>query len=201
MNKLALLFLLQFTLLYSQSLSSPSGLCVGLKAGVNHCVLDYSEPFRNLSGKGLHGGICIGFDLHPCITINITPQIKSSSYLIGMWPGTDYHYTNLFLPATVSLKLLSTQSISPYLGIGGAVNFQISGKEVDTEWGTEQPIENLRNDLYFTTSFGIEKKFERLRIAPEFSFNYNLTPTHPGSTDVSVSMYDFNLTISLCYVF
>jgi hypothetical protein len=201
MNKLVLLALLTFTLLYPQPLSSPSGFYIGLKVGVNHCVLDYSEPYRNLSGKGLHGGISVGFDIQPWFTVSMTPQIKSSSYLIGMWPGTDYHYTNLFLPTMISLKLLSTQSISPYLGIGGAVNFQISGKTVDTEWGTEQPIENLRNDLYFATRLGIEKKFARLRITPEFSFNYNLTPTHPGSTDIPVSIYDFNLAVALCYVF
>lgn len=200
MNKLVLLALVQFTLLYSQPLSSPSGMYIGLKVGVNHCVLDCDYPFSDLSGKGLHGGIGIGFDIQPCFAISITPQIKSSSYLYRMWPGTSYYYTNLFVPIVVSLRLFSAQSISPYLGIGGAANFQISGKEVDMEWDYEQPIENLKNDLYFTTSFGIEKKFARLRITPEFSFNYNLTPTHPEPIDVSISIFDFNLAVGLCYV-
>jgi len=33
------------------------------------------------------------------------------------------------------------------LGIGGAVNFQPSGKEIDTEWGSGQIIEELIGDL------------------------------------------------------
>lgn len=199
MNKLGLIIFFQFTFVCSQCLSSPSGPCVGLKVGVNHCVLDCDYPFSDLPGKGLHGGIGIGFDIQPCFAINITSQIKSSSYLYGFWPGTDYHYTNLFVPIVVSLKLFSAQSTSPYLGVGGAVNFQLSDKEIDTEWGSEQKIEDLRNDFYFTICIGIEKKLARLRISPEFSFNYNLTPNHPGSYDIPVSMYDFHLTIGLCY--
>lgn len=199
MNKLALLSLLQFTLLYSQPLSSPSGPYVGLKVGVNHCILDFGKPFRDVSGKGLHGGIGIGFDIQPCFAINITPQIKSSSYICEMWPGTSYYYTNLFVPATVIFKPFATLSNSPYLGLGITMNFQLYGKEVDMEWHTEQPIEDLRNDLYFTTCLGIENKLARLRISPEFSFNYNLTPNPPGSNDIPVSIYDFHLTISLYY--
>jgi hypothetical protein len=200
MNKLIFLILLQFTLSYSQPLSSPSGMYVGLKVGVSHCVLDPGERFRHLSGKGVHGGIGIGLDIKPYLAINITPQIKTSSYLIGMWPGTDYHYTNLFIPAAVSLKLFSTQSTSPYLGIGGAVNFQLSGKKIDTDFGSEQRIEDLRNDLYLTICIGIKKKFTRLRISPEFSFNYNLTSNYPDFENLPVSNYDYCLTIGIGYV-
>lgn len=199
MNKLAFLILLQFILLYSQPLPSPLDLCVGIKAGMNHCVLDVGEKFKHLSGKGFHAGIGIGFDIQPCFAINAAPQIKSSLYLCGMWPGTDYHYTNLFVPAVVLLKLLSTQATSPYLGIGGAVNFQLSGKEIDTEWGSEQKIEELRNDFYFTVCIGIEKKLTRLRILPEFSFNYNLTPNYPDFEDLPTSNYDYCITVGLCY--
>ncbi len=198
MKKLTAIILVQFIFV-----SSSLGGRFGLKTGINHYVLDPGERFRNLTGTGFHAGIDAGFDIRPCFAINITPQIKSSSYLIGMWPGTDYHYTNLFLPAVVSLKLLSTQSTSPYLGIGIAMNFQLYGKKVATEWGTEQPIEDLRNDIYFVTILGIEAKFARLRISPELSFNYNLTDNlianHWGLEDRSVSIYDFALTICLCY--
>jgi hypothetical protein len=185
MNELIFLIFLQSALSYSQPLSSPSGMYVGLKVGMNHCVLDPGERFRNLSGRGFHGGIGIGLDISPYLGINITPQIKSSSYLIGMWPGTDYHYTNLFIPAAVSLKLFSTQSTSPYLGIDGAV----------TEFGSEREIEDLRNDLYLTVCIGIENKFTRLRISPEFSFNYNLTSNYPDFENLPVSNYDYCLAI------
>jgi hypothetical protein len=192
----------QFIFFYAQCLASPINARVGVKAGVNHCVRK-ANGFQSHTGTGFHAGIDIGFDLLPCFAIDITPLIKSSQYKSPMWPGTDYEYMNAYLPTIVSFKLLLTPSLSPYLGIGGAVNFQLSGKMINTGDGDigEQKIETLENDVYFVAVCGVEAKVVRLRISPELSFNYNLTPGYPGFEELSVSHYDLHFSVGLCYSF
>jgi len=196
------IILSQFIFVYTQCLASPVSARVGVKAGLNHCVRK-ANGFQSHTGKGFHAGIDIGFDLFPCFAIDITPQIKSSHYKSPMWPGTDYEYMNVYIPTVVSLKLLSAPSLSPYLGIGGAVNFQLSGKMINRDDGNngEQKIEALENDVYFVAVCGIEAKLARLRISPELSFNYNLTPDYPGSEELSISHYDVHFSVGLCYSF
>ncbi len=181
--------------------SAPLSINLGINGGWNNCVVDCSnERLENHTSNGLHGGIMAGYNIRPYLAFNIIPQYKTTSDICGHWPGTDYFYTNLFIPVIMVVKLKPTHSVSPYLGIGCAVNFQLSGIERDNEWIIERPIEDLGNDLYFTTFIGLENKLARFRIAPEFSFNYNLTDhTGPADSELTKSIYDFDISIGLYY--
>ena len=181
------------------------GARVGLKVGIDRNVLDVEGAYRNKTGNGFHVGIDVTFDIRPYYSISITPQLKSSQYNTLFWPGTDYDYVNLYVPVIFSMRLPSSKSISPYLGLGAAVNFQLSGKMIYTDgvnYG-EQEIEDLKPDIYLATTLGIAATFGRLQISPEVSLNYNLTDNsaahHAVPEGRSVWVYDYGLTLGLSY--
>lgn len=195
MKKLTIIIIVQCICFYSLSFSSAVGARFGVRAGINRCILNPG----NRSGTGFHVGIDIGLDVHPNFAMDIAPQVKLSKYYAPFWPGIDYEYTNLFIPIIASVKSLSATSLSPYLGIGGAINVQLSGKMIDEPYESWSKIEDLEKDFYFVAIGGIEARLARFRISPELSFNYNLTASYPGFEDRSVSNYDFSLTLGCSY--
>jgi len=203
LNRLKFFVLLQLTLLSPQALSLPAGSHIGPKVGVNHCIKSLGEHMGTRSGTDWHCGLSAGFDILPDVMFNIAPQIKGSSYITQYSPASNFYYTNLYIPASLSVRVLPTCATSPYLGIGLGVNFQLLGKAVANDIGTESPIEDLEDALYFAACLGIETKlkkdFTRFKISPEASFHYDLT-TEEGDPHFSLSIYDFSLAVALCYM-
>lgn len=195
MKKLTIIIIVQLICFYSLCFSSTVGARFGVRAGINRCILNPG----NRSGTGFHVGIDIGLDIPSNFAIDIAPQVKLSKYYAPFWPGTDYEYTNLFIPIVASVKSLSATSFSPYLGIGGAVNVQLNGKMINEPYESWDKIEDLEQDFYFVAIGGIEARLARFRISPELSFNYNLTDSYPHFEDQSVSNYDLSLTIGFSY--
>jgi hypothetical protein len=198
-----LLAFVQLTLLFTELFAFPAGSNIGPKVGVNHCVKSLGEHMGTRSGNDWYCGISAGFDILPDVMFNIAPQIKGGSYITQYSPASNFYYTNLYIPASLSVRVLPTCATSPYLGIGLGVNFQLLGKAVANDIGTETPIEDLEDALYFAACLGIEmklkKNFTRFKISPEASFHYDLT-TEEGDPHFSLSIYDFSLAVALCYM-
>jgi hypothetical protein len=98
-----------------------------------------------------------------------------------------------------------TPSISPYIGFGGAGNFQLSGKARIESGGTafEDEIDNLENDLFIIFVLGMAIRSNKLVISPEISVNYNLTPDihDPDNPDQNVEgdNIDFHFSLGFYY--
>lgn len=172
--------------------STPTGVRVGLKAGINHCALD------GLTGTGFHIGVDVGYYVHPNFAIGFAPQIKTANYYTPWWPSTDYEYTNLYIPLVFSINPLPEKSVAPYLGIGPAVNVQLRGRAIP-DWVVHEDIEELETDFYLIYVLGIDAKLAQFRIRPEFFFNQNMTANFPDVPEYTASIYDFGLAIGVSY--
>lgn len=62
--------------------------------------------------------------------------------------------------------------LSPYLGLGFAENFQLSGEVYIGDLSSS--IEDLENDLSFLIAFGSDIKFIKIKLSPEFEFDFRL---------------------------
>lgn len=179
---------------YTLCSSATAGVRVGVRAGINRCVLD------GLTGPGSHIGIDIGYCVGPSFAVSFAPQIKWTNYDAMRWPGTDYEYRNLFLPLVFSVHPLQTNSVSPYLGIGPAVNVQLRGRAISNWTFMRYDIEPLETDLYLTGVLGFDVELGRFSFRPELFFNQNMTGNFPDALESDAAIYDFGLAICIQYI-
>lgn len=184
----AFLIVCSFTL----SFSATSGVHFGLKTGINRCVL------AGLTGPGSHIGIDIGYCVGPSFIVSFAPQLKWTRYDAMRWPGTAYEYKNLFLPFVFSVHPLQTNSVSPYLGIGPAVNVQLNGRVIYWTFSWDD-IEELETDLYVTAVLGLDVQWGNLGFRTECFYSQNMTANFPGDLELGASTYDFGLAIGILY--
>jgi hypothetical protein len=208
MKKLLITLSLLSVYAYGQCcFSGPISTRIGIKTGLNYGIFNRDDGVGELNGLGWHIGLGMGTDILDFLAIDMTPQIRSTYYSLTTDEGyitpvtTSYSFTNLYLPVIFSVKLGVVPLISPYIGIGGAGNFQLSGKVKDGHHGSgvEQGIEELENDFFIIGALGAEIKLIKLKISPEVSLNYNLTADDSRTSDQTEKNYDIHLSIGLYY--
>ncbi len=169
----------------------------GLKPGLNYNILDPDDEAGNYTGIGFQIGLGMGIDILNTIGIQCAPTFRTTSFertTLNVEYGFDY--TNLYLPFQLQLKAGMVPMLTPYLGMGFAGNFQLDG-----EWHLGElsgSVDDLENDLFFSILLGADLKFTKLKISPEFSFNYNRTADDPD-TQRAEKNYDFQFCVGLFF--
>jgi|GEM_PF-731097 len=209
MKKLIIILFLLSVYAYGQCcFSGPISVRVGIKTGLNYGIFNRDDDVGELNGLGWHIGLGMGTDILDFLAIDMAAQIRSTYYSRTTDEGfitpvtTNYSFTNLYLPVIFSVKIGIVPLISPYIGIGGAGNFQLSGKVKDGHHGSgvEQEIEELEKDLFIIAALGAEIKLIKLKISPEVSLNYNLTADDPDTPDQTEKNFDIHLSVGLYYI-
>lgn len=188
---------------YGQCLTGPVSTRLGTKLGLNYSSFSPDDGTGTLSGIGFHFGLGAGFDIANTIMIDLTPQIRTTSFsrTDDTWIGpltTKFSYLNFTIPFVVSLKA-NISGTAPYIGAGVAGNFQLSGTVRIESNGSalEDDIasEDLEQDFFFVGVLGAAMSFTKVRVAPEISFNYNLTPDIPDSDNPGQSVEGDNIDL------
>jgi hypothetical protein len=184
MRKLLIIIVLFAIYAYGQCLGGPISTRFGIKTGLVYSTFDPDDNTGGLSGMGFQIGLGMGTDIMNALSIDMTPQLRTTSFgrtdeILGTEIKTTISYTNLYLPVQFSLKAGMLPVLAPYIGIGLAGNFQMSGTvRVETEGSAiESDIdkEDLENDFFLVGAVGTDIKLVNFKIVPEISINYNLT--------------------------
>ncbi len=79
MKKLIIILFLLSVYAYGQCcFSGPISTRMGVKAGVNYCVVDADDDLGKLDGFGWHIGLGMGTDILDFLAIDMAPQIRST---------------------------------------------------------------------------------------------------------------------------
>ncbi len=170
----------------------------GLVTGLNYSNYDPKDNAGNLSGIGFQVGLGMGIEIGSTIGIQIAPMFRTTSLsrpILGIDTGANFD--NLYLPLSFRLNAGMIPVISPYLGIGITGNFQLSGTAYIGE--IRSSVDDLENDLLFTFSFGTDIKLTKIKVSPEFAFNYNLSADDPDTQNRTETNYDFHFSVGLYY--
>jgi len=196
MKKLIILISLPMLFVLAQN-GAPVKTFFGLQAGMNHSTFDPDDGAGNFSGLGFQIGLGMGVEFANILGIQITPTFQTTSFdrtVLNIDMGADYN--NLYLPFILQLKA-GMLPVAPYLGLGFAGNFQLDGTAYLGSVKTS--IDDLENDLLFLFSFGTDFKLTKVKITPEFSFNFNLTADDPDTQNRAESNYSFDISLGVYY--
>jgi hypothetical protein len=208
MKKAVIISLIVVICAFAQCLGGPLNGRIGIKTGFNYGIFDPEEDDNNLSGMGFHFGLGMGIDVFNTLAIDITPTFRTTKYgrtdeILGTDVTSSISYTNLYLPLQVSLKVGSMPVVSPYIGLGAAGNFQMSGtvrfESNGTSFEDEIDSEDLEQDFFLIGALGTEIKLIKASIVPEVSINYNLTPSlvdeENPNNEVDGTNIDFHFSV------
>ncbi|MGB9720631.1 MAG: outer membrane beta-barrel protein [bacterium] len=197
MKKMTLLLIIPLVFVAGQCVT-PLKSYFGLIAGINYSNYDPKDNAGNLSGIGYQVGMGMGMEIGSTIGIQMAPMFRTTSFnrtILGIETGANYN--NLYLPLLFQLKAGMIPVVSPYLGIGLAGNFQLNGTAYIGE--IHSSIDDLENDLLFALSLGTDIKLIKLKISPEFTFNYNLSADDPDTPNRTETNYDFHFSAGIFY--
>lgn len=170
----------------------------GLNAGINYSIFDPVDEGGNYSGTGLGAGMSLGLEVLNLLCLQVSPSFRTTSFnrtIVNAKMGANYK--NFYLPFEFLLKAGMMPVVSPYLGLGIAENYQLSGEAYLENISTN--IEDLENDTYFLCLLGTEIKLIKLKISPNFRFGYNLTADDPDTQNRSEKNYEFDFTLGFYY--
>lgn len=181
MKKVFIVFSVLATCVFAQCIPGLVSTRIGIKTGVNYGIFDPEEDAENLTGMGFHVGFGMGLDILNTLSLDLTPTFRTTKYGVTENNTTvSLSYTNLYLPVQVSLKA-GLPVVAPYIGIGVAGNFQMGGKlkvegnGASFEFDIEE--DDLEQDFFLVGAVGTQIKLVKMSVIPEFSVNYNLTPS------------------------
>jgi len=197
MKKMNFLLLILSTFLAGQCLM-PVKSYFGLQTGLNYSNFDPDDNAGTLSGVGFQIGLGMGIEILNTIGIQMTPMFKTTSFnrtILNVETGANFN--NFYLPVFLQLKAGMLPAVSPYFGLGFAGNFQMDGAAYIGS--LKSSIDDLENDLYFSLSLGTDIKLIKLKVTPEFTFNYNLTADDPDTQNRTETNYDFHLSVGVFY--
>jgi len=205
MKKFIIIFFVMISIISAQCMM-PIKSMVGLKIGLNYTIYNPDDGQGNLSGIGMHFGLAMGMDIVNTIGIQIVPSYRATSYSRTINNVTAiFKFNNFYIPVNLLFKAGSTPVVSPYLGIGGAGNFQLNGRwRIESNgFGIDGEIESedLEDDLFLALILGLDIKLIKFNISPEMSFNYNLTADDPDTVNNTEKNYDLHFSIGFFYLF
>jgi hypothetical protein len=140
----------------------------------------------------------MGIEIVNTIGLQMAPMFKTTSFnrtILNIETGANYR--NLYLPFILQLKAGMVPVVSPYFGIGLAGNFQVDGEAYIGS--IKSNIDDLESDLCVLLSLGTDIKLIKLKLTPEFTFNYNLTADDPDTPNQTEANYDFHLSVGIFY--
>lgn len=177
---------------------------IGIKPGFNFTTYNPDDGGENLSGIGFNIGLGLVINAGP-LGLEIAPSFRTTSYsrTDETWNTTiSWHYNNLYLPVRGKL-IANLPLLAPYLGLGAAFDFQSSGYfEIEaggTSVRTDIQENDLENDVFGSVILGADIKMLRMKIAPELTFDYNLTADDEDTANRTESNYDITFTLGLYY--
>jgi hypothetical protein len=144
-----------------------------------------SDVFK---GTGMHVGLSMGTDLFRLLGLDLTPQYRSIKYSRSETAyDTTYLYHNIYFPVFLSLKAGMLPRIAPYIGLGIGFNIIVGGHiryRYPNGTAIENPIEGSSTQGVIILGGGVEVKFSKLRLVPEFTANISGSgdETHPPIT-------------------
>ena len=179
-----------------QCLTAPNPYA-GIKTGINYGTLDWGNDADNWTGMGFQIGLGFGIDLTNSVGVEVAPAFRTTDYSTTVLnTPIGARFLNLWLPAHFLLKAGMIPNITPFIGLGLADNIQLDGTGFIGE--LESDVEDLENDVYVGFIFGLDVKFVKMKISPEFSFDYNLT-ANDEDTSNSEKVYDIHAQVGIFY--
>lgn len=185
----------------AQCLPSVRG-SVGIKPGLNLTTYNPDDGAGNYTGAGFNIGFGLALDVGN-LGIEMAPSFRTTNYsrtqTIIVDITTSGHFQNFYLPVHFLLKANELPLVSPFLGIGFALDFQNKGYWAVNTIKTDVPSDQLENDFFLSMALGADIKQSHFKISPEFSFDYNLTADDPDTPNRTESNYDFTISVGLYF--
>jgi hypothetical protein len=170
----------------------------GFQTGLNYSIFDPKDEAGNLTGLGFQFGLGMGIEFLNTFDLEIAPSFRTTSFertVLNIETGADFK--NFYIPFIFKLRAGTLPVVNPYLGLGIAGNFQIDGTAYVGSF--KSSIDDLENDLLFLVSVGTDIKLAKIKMTPDFKFNYNLTADDPDTEDRSEENYDFHFSFGISY--
>lgn len=174
----------------------------GMKLGIIACNYDPDDGDDVYKGTGMHAGIGMGTDIFRLLGLDLTPQYRSLKYARTETAGErTYLYHNIYFPVFLSLRAGMLPRIAPYVGLGIGFNIIVGGHERFTyPNGTtiENPLEGTSTQGVIILGGGVEIKFSKLSLIPEFTANIagSGDENHPPQTMES----NYHISLGCYYV-
>lgn len=188
-NMLSMLVVISAILmLYSTAQAQVISTRTGVKLGIIACNYDPDDGNDVYRGTGMHAGVGMGTDIFRLLGLDFNPQYRSLKYVRTETAGErTYLYHNIYFPVFLSLKAGMLPRIAPYVGLGIGFNIIVGGHERFTyPNGTtiENPLEGTSTQGVIILGGGLEIKFSKLRLVPEFTANISGSgdEAHPPQT-------------------
>jgi hypothetical protein len=183
-------------------LSKPVSMRVGAKTGITLCNYDNNidDNIGPFGGAGMHFGIGMGADFFGLVALDLEPGFGSTSFARDELLGRHtYSYGNLMFPILLSLKGGMVPVVTPYIGLGFAINLRFSGEEkFEFPNGTGTTAALNGSTLGFILfRFGAEIKLNKWRIAPEFTLN--ATGSGDENNPPRAEEKNYNISIGVSY--
>jgi opacity protein-like surface antigen len=155
----------------------------GLKIGVNYDVAHtLNENTKRWDGLGYNIGLEFEGNLKNIIGLTIGCSYLRTAYthkILGSGWGEDstYFYNNLCVPVTIKLTLKIGERVHPFVKIGAAGVFELSGRIKG--WIEPAPfdtkIDTLVNNYYFLGGLGTDIQITpKFKLSPVFSYQHYL---------------------------
>ncbi len=196
--KKIIFLLFALTIILTGQCLTPFKAYIGPLIGPNYSNFDPKDNAGTLSGTGFQIGLGMGVELFNTLGIQMSPMFKTTSFnrtILNVPTGANFN--NLYFPVSLQLKAGALPLVSPYFGLGLAGNFQMDGTLYVGE--LESSVDELENDLYFSLSLGTDIKLTKLKITPEFAFNYNLTADDPDTQNRTETNYELNFSVGIFF--
>jgi Outer membrane protein beta-barrel domain len=204
MKKIFCLFILAALAVFAHG-SSLVKASIGLKPGMNITTYNPDDDLKNYSGVGFNIGFGLGVDVGN-IGVELAPSYRNTNYgrtihtILGD-VSNSWHYNNFYLPVHFLLKTNEIGAVAPYLGLGFAMDFQTDGYTVINNGNPIDVAEaDLQNDFFLSFSLGADINQDHFKVAPEFTFDYNLTPEIWETENQTESNFDFTISLGLYFV-
>jgi len=206
MKKILCLLILAALVGYAQCLPTVKG-AIGLVPGLNLTTYNPGDGAGNYTGTGGNIGFGLGMDIGN-FGVEIVPSFRTTNYsrtqTVIVDITTSGHFQNFYLPVHFLLKASSIPLVSPFLGLGFALDFQNSGYWAVTSGGstikTDVPSDQLENDFFLSIALGADLKQAHFKLTPELAFDYNFTADDPDTPNQTETNYDITLSVGLYFV-
>ncbi len=196
--KKIIFLLFALTIILDGQCLTPFKAYIGPLMGINYSNFDPKDNAGTLSGTGFQIGLGMGIEILNTLGLQMAPMFKTTSFnrtILNVPTGVNFN--NFYLPVSLQLKAGVLPLVSPYFGLGLAGNFQMDGTLYVGE--LESSVDDLENDIYFSLSLGTDIKLIKLKITPEFAFNYNLTADDPDTQNRTETNYELNFSVGIFF--